>query len=287
MKKHIQNNVKIEEDLQKEIDSNLTRLQLEAKEIRKRAGLFPIFSVLALVVSFLLVYEFPQVSFLFFIWGLAVIFGGIFIIIGIWVLIYPLAKEEYAFRKIAEAIGVLEGMGDKKEAILYKKAYRDVEKAYEILKKMQLNTTIPWYKTTNKMFRRFLKNLYLIVLPAIKEYIIKTEHLEKIALAICDSDRKKIFAVNKMLETEPIYKKSTIKYVRVKKGVLRQILEFLKTPNILGDVLIVVLLFSGCVFSYFVVVNYLGISKDVAFGTVAVVFATLAGVRFARRPSRA
>lgn len=262
-----------------QIETILDKLRMEASETRKRTGR-NILIVFALALIFYFVtYEYPQAFFLFVIDILLTGLGGIYIILfAIPTLVQPLTREEYAFKKIAEAAKILKTFGEKKEPLALKKAHRDVEKAYRTLKGTELRTTIPWYRATNETFNEFMKSLQQIVLPAIDASIIETEHLEEIALAIYSLDPTRINEVNITLGAEKSYIKNAIRTLGMSKGMSHRVSEFLRTEiRIPRDVAVILLLLVGCAVFY-AIVDYLGYQKDTALGVAVAAFIGLLAI---------
>jgi hypothetical protein len=98
----------------------------------------------------------------------------------------------------------------------------------------------------NRTFEQLLENLQLIVLPAIKDCLMKKKHLEKIALAIISMSQKKVKEVNKKLESkydkaEPESSKATTFLTAIRKSTVGKILGSLALGY--GLVLVICLLF--------------------------------------------
>jgi hypothetical protein len=129
--------------------------------------------------------------------------GGIYVLDGIGALYQPLKPEFHAFQKFARAIGILE---KSKEDIAYEEAFRCLNKAHQTLKSVELNE-LGWYDWSNEVYKQFLDNLKLIILPAVVEGPIKIEHLEDIALALYVTDPIILNTINDKVESEPTYKK--------------------------------------------------------------------------------
>ena len=193
--------------MRKEIEEKLTILQIEVKDIRRKTAR-NVGIVLGIIAVFYILYYYSQLTAIFVINVLIILFGGIYIVFyAIPTLYNPLTPEENAFKKIVRAIEILE---KSKESIAYKEAHRCLNKAYKILKNIELND-IEWYDETNQILERFFNNLKLIVLPAVVDSYIQMGHLEEIALAVYEADPDKIKAVNERLELEPNYKKSIVR----------------------------------------------------------------------------
>lgn len=270
---------------EKEIETALVKIEIEAERTRNSTA-SKIIIIIGFAVSFFIAYYFnQQYSLLAFVDVMIILLGGIYIVLsGIPKLIQPLAPEYYAVKNIADAIHVLEKL---KEDIAYEKAYRKVETAYSTLKDVDLTDGIAWYETTNETFREFLKNLKLIVLPAIKDSnvdsIMKIEHLKHIALAIYSLDPAKLDAINKTLETEPSYPKRT---VLATMGILQIASEFFRTHNILRHSVVILSLFVGCVFFYYMVVNYLDVPSGYALTASVAAFLGLLAMCERGRPAQ-
>jgi hypothetical protein len=174
------------------IGNILKKLKIEAKKTRKRMA-YRILGFVALTTVLILIGNFyPQVNALFAIGFLVGLVGAFYIsFFGISNLIHPLQPEQRAFKKIAEAIDLLEASNEE--------AHDKVEDARKILDDRYL-TEIGWYAETNLIFTHLLENIQLIVLPAIDESKIKKEDLEKTALAIASMDPAKAKEVNDLLE---------------------------------------------------------------------------------------
>lgn len=191
--------------MQEEIKKALLRLEIEGKGVQRGKPRNILIIVIFAIFSYLVPYFYPQFSGLFIIDIFIIIFGGVYIINAIQVLYQPFIfkPEFHAFQEIARAIKILE---ESSEPIAYEEAYRCLNKAYKTLKKINLDY-LEWYEKINQALNRFLENLQLIVLPAIANSNIKTEHLEEIALAVLSVDSSKTEAINTTLESEPSYKK--------------------------------------------------------------------------------
>jgi hypothetical protein len=187
-----------------EIKAKVASLQLEAKEVRKENTYCFFVTIAIITLCIWIVLNYPQYGILI----LVPLFGGIYILELISSLHQPLESEFYAFQKIAKAIETLE---NSKEDIFYKEAYRCVNKAYKILKSIELKNNFGLYDWSNEVFKKFLNNLRLIVLPAIDKKTIKIEHLEEIAIAIYETDTMLLNSINKKIEKEPDYKESIIR----------------------------------------------------------------------------
>lgn len=175
-------------------------LHLEAKKARKKKALRLFIAIAIIVLCIWVVLSYPQTGILIFV----AIIGGIYVLDAINILYQPLKSEFYAFQKIVEAIEILE---ESKEDIFYEEAFRCINKAYKILKSIELKEEFGLYDWSNEVFRAFLDNLKLIVLPAITEGSIISEHLEDIALAIYETDPILLNSVNGKIEGEKSYPK--------------------------------------------------------------------------------
>jgi hypothetical protein len=177
---------------QSTIENVLKRLKIEAKKIRKRAG-YRILGIIALTTVLISIgYFYPLLNALFVIGFFVGFIGSFYVIfIGIPNVVRPLQPEQRAFKKIAEAIDLLEASNEE--------ARGKIEGAHKILNDRYL-TEIGWYVETNVIFRRLLENIQLIVLPAMDESKLKKEDLEKIALAIVSMNPARTQEVNDLLE---------------------------------------------------------------------------------------
>lgn len=189
--------------MRKEIESKLKVIQIEAKEARKKKLKHILIIVILDVVLFLIPYYYPQFGFIWVIFVIIFLFGGIYVLVAIGTWYQPLKQEFYAFQKIARAIEILE---KSKEPIAYEEAYRCLKKAYKNLD-FEIEGLSAWYAKINETLERFHENLQLIVLPATANFKINIGHLEEFALALVSMDSKKIEAVNEMLESTPNYEK--------------------------------------------------------------------------------
>lgn len=271
---------------EKEIEKRLLKLKIEARNTRKKIRDFSVIIILLTVLFFLVPYYNPQFNLLYLVDFLFWILGILMYVIlsGIPTLVQPLRVEYYAFQKIAEATQTLEKLND---PIAYEQAYRDVKTAYYALKGIGLKNDIAWYKQTNDTIKKFLKNLELIVLPAIKDSnldsVMKVEHLRQIALAIYSLDPTKLDAVNGTLETEPSYKKAVIKIGERKgEGIGYRALRLFRANDILRIGLVLSLSVVACIFFYYMLVNYVGIHKDYASGEAVALFIGLLTSYFLR-----
>jgi hypothetical protein len=267
-----------------QIDSALLELDIKARQKRKSIAYSVIIIVFLASLFFSIPYFYPQYSAIFAIDVLIILFGGVFAFIEIPKLIQPLDPEFRAFRRIAQAIDVLK---KSKTDIAYEEAYRDVQRAYETLKNISLSEDITWYKATNDIFKKFLKDLELIVLPAIRKSTIKKEHLEQMALAIYSLDPLKLAEVNKTLETESDYKERTMILSGPEEGISQTILRLFRTYALLKHGVFVSLTFLGCAIFYEVVI-YLDFQRDTALGVSVAAFIGLVAiyVEGTRRPAR-
>lgn len=190
--------------MRKEIEQILLGIQIEEKNFRKGKAHNILYIVILAIIFFLVPSYYPPLSSLLGIGLLIIFLGGGYILLVIPDLYQPLRREFYAFKKIVRAIEIL---NKSKETIAYEEAYQCLRHAHKILKKIDLDN-LGWYTKINQTLIRFLENLQLIVLPAIANHSIKKEQLEEIAVALLSIDTSNIEAVNKMLETEPSYKKT-------------------------------------------------------------------------------
>lgn len=174
------------------IENTLKKLKIEAKKIRKRTA-YRTLGFIALTTVFILVgYSYPPLNTLVGIGFLVGFLEGFYLVFrGIPTLVHPLQPEQCAFKKIAEAIDLLEASNEE--------ARSKIRDARRILSERYL-TEMGWYKEINVIFGRLLENIQLIVLPAIDESKIKKEDLEKIAFAIASMDPAKAKEVNDLLE---------------------------------------------------------------------------------------
>jgi hypothetical protein len=272
---------------EREIETALVKFEIEAKQKRK-ATARNILIIIGLAVFFFIIdiYFNQQFSFSRFVYFITVFLGGAYIIFSeIPRLIQPLEPEHYAVKNIADAIRVLE---KSKEDIACEEAYRKVKTAYRTLKGMSLTDSIAWYKKTNETFRKFLKNLKLIVLPAIKDSsidsVMKVEHLKHVALAIYSLNASKLDAINRMLETESSYKKSIVK---LGDGFGHRVFESLRTEiHISRDVAFVFSLFVGCAVFYYMVVNYLSVPNGYALTASVAAFVGLLAIYVRGKPAQ-
>lgn len=263
---------------EKEIEKRLVKLKIEAKEIRRNTA-STIGLVVLLAIAFFVLYYFSlHYAILLAIDILIIIIGGVGIIfVGLPNLVYPLRKEYRAFQKIADAAQVLE---KSKEPAAYREALRDVTSAYNILNSLELAKSVDWYKKTNEILDKLLKNLEKIVLPAVRESVIVTEHLEELALAVYSLDPAQIDAVNKTLESESTYNQFS---VEVRFGT--DVSVFMQTHNTLKNGLIFLSCAVGCGIFYYLAVNYWGIQKEYSFPTSVALFIGLLTIYFTR-PTR-
>jgi len=189
--------------MRKEIESKLKVIQIEAKEVRKEKLRRILIIVILDIVLFLVPYYYPQFGFIWVIFVIVFLFGGIYMLDLVDELYQPLKQEFRAFTKIVRAIEILE---KSKEPIAYEEAYRCLKKAYEILD-FEITGLSEWYTKINETLERLRENLQLIVLPATANSKINVGHLEEFALALVSMDSKKIEAVNEILELAPNYEK--------------------------------------------------------------------------------
>jgi hypothetical protein len=128
---------------------------------------------------------------------------GFYFAVGLYEYINPYSREEIAFKKIADAISILE---KSKDPMAYDEAYLCLKKGLRVLKGTPLSR-LRWYNGTTKTLEEFFDNFELIVLPMTSKAKIKEEHLEKMSLAVYSQKPSAIEEVNKELEMEPSYKK--------------------------------------------------------------------------------
>lgn len=269
-----------EKEPKKQIDSALVELEIKARQKRKRVE-FNIYVIVGLaIILFFIPYFYPQYFDIFAIDVLIIVFGSFYVTLSaIPNLLEPLQREYRVFRRIAHAADVLE-KSDTKTA--YEEAFRDVEGAYEVLRNIGLDEDIAWYRATNDIFKKFLKNLELIVLPAIKKSVIKKEHLEQMALAIYSLDPLSLAEMNKTLEIESDYKESAIK-ISEPEGIGQTVLRLFRTYAALKHVTVVSSFVIACGVFYYVAVTYLGIQKEYVFGADVALFIGLFGTYFRGR----
>lgn len=264
---------------EKEIEKRLVTLEIEAKERRKKTERNIIIVVLLAVLFSLLSYSYPQyVIFIvidILIITLGVIIGIVFI--GLPILARPLRTEYRAFQRFAHAIQVLE---KSQEPVAYREVLRDMTYAYNALSGISLTKGVEWYNKTNEILDKFLENLEKIVLPAIQDSVIRIDHLEEIALAVYSLDPAEIDAVNKTLEAESSYKKST---VELGEGFSHRVSELLRTQiYIPRDITVIFSMFVGCIVFY-AIVYYLGYQKDTALVVSVAAFLGLLAIYVERR----
>lgn len=267
--------------MQEKIETALVKLEIRRRRRRYRTTAKIFLTIAVALTFFVIAYLNTNYPFLAFVDVMIVLFGTVFIVFS-WVptLIQPLEPEYYAFKNVADAIRVLEKL---KEDIGYNEAYWSVRVAYNALDGLSLNESFAWYKTTNETFRKFLKNLELIVLPAVKGANIKLEHLEEIALAIYSLDPAELDTVNKTLEAESSYKKSTAK---LNEGIVSRVRKFLSSHNTLRGILVGCLFAVGCAVFYYTVVNYLGIPNGYALTASVAAFIGLLAIYARGRPTQ-
>lgn len=266
---------------EKEIKKRLVKLEIEARERRRRTERNVSIVIGLAIVFSILTYFYPPFVILDVIIYLVGVFIGI-IVIGIPILAHPLRIEYRAFQRIAHATQVLEESSD---PAAYREVLRDVTYAYNALSDIGLTEAVEWYKKTNEIFDEFFEDLEQIVIPAIKDSrnskkidrVVLVEHLKQIALAIYSLDPLKIDEVNKTLETEPSYKKVAIGKGEQGEGIGYRLLRLFRTNTVLRICLAVSSSVVGCVIFYYVLVNYASIQRDYASGeAVAAFFGLLA-----------
>jgi hypothetical protein len=253
---------------EKEIAKRLVKLEIEAEETRRGTARNIIVVVLLAVVFSLLSYSYPQYGIFIFI-DIMIMLIGVFIgivVIGLPILARPLRTEYRAFQRIAHATQVLEKSQD---PVAYRKVLRDVTYAYNALSGISLTKGVEWYKKTNETLDKFFKNLEMIVLPAIRDSVIRIDHLEEIALAVYSLDPAKIDAVNKTLEAESSYKKST---VDISKKISHRAFDIFRIHTTLKYGLVFCSLIIACGIFYYMAVTYLDIQKEYVFGASVAAF---------------
>ncbi|MGA2310226.1 MAG: hypothetical protein ABSG57_11870 [Candidatus Bathyarchaeia archaeon] len=271
--------MKAEEESRQQIETALARLEIEAKDTRRITEIKILVTIVLAVFFLVMAYYFPQGSIFVLIDFLIIFFGGLAIFLS-WIptLIQPLEPENYAFRKITHALGLLEKL---KEDIGYNEAYWDVRRAYTALNGLSLDNNISWYKPTNEILREFLKNLELTVLPAIRGSTIKIEHLEEIALAIYSLDPTKLDVINKKLKSESTYEKTTVKAGQPE-GIHQTVLRLFRTYVVLKHALAICSSFIGCSFFYYLIVNYSNLQREYVFAATVASFFALLEIYFRR-----
>jgi hypothetical protein len=171
------------------IENSLKKLKIQARKTRKKTASKILAVVVFMAVLILIGYYFPEFSAISVIAG---VLGTLYVIFdAVPKFIRPLEPEYRAFRKIAEAIDLLEASNEE--------AHDKVKAAHKILNGRIL-LHIGWYTETNSIFARLLENIELIVLPAIEDLKIKKEDLGKTALAIGNMNPAKAKEVNDFLE---------------------------------------------------------------------------------------
>lgn len=191
--------------MRNEIKDQLTTLQIEAKETRKKKA-YNIITIIAIALIFYLIsYLEPQLNaFFLLLFIIAALLGGYYVIVNaIPSLVQPLPQTSYAFKKMAHAIDVLE---NSKSQLAYKEAYSCLKQAQKILNDIELDE-LEWYEDVNQTVKQFIENLQLVVLPATEKSKIRTEDLEEIAIALASMNPSKMEETNKNLETNPTYAK--------------------------------------------------------------------------------
>jgi hypothetical protein len=261
---------------EKEIEKRLVTLEIEAEETRRGTARNIIIVVLLAVVFSLLSYSYPQYG-IFIVIDMVILILGVVIgvvVIGLPILARPLRTEYRAFQRIARAIQVLE---KSQEPVAYRKVLRDVTCAYNALSGISLTKGVEWHKKTNETLHKFLENLEMIVLPAIRDSVIRIDHLEEIALAVYSLDPAKIDAVNKTLEAESSYKKST---VDIDKKISHRVFDIFRIHTTLKYGLVFCSLIIVCGIFYYMVVTYLDIQKEYVFGASVAAFIGLLTMYF-------
>jgi uncharacterized membrane protein len=112
---------------------------------------------------------------------------------------------------------------------------------------------------------------------------MKVEHLKEIALAIYSFDPAKLDTVNKMLEKESSYKKSTVEL-----GIGNRIRQFFRSHNTLKEISVVCSFVVGCSVFYYMAISYLDVPNGYALtGSVAGFIGLLAiYVQGKRKPAK-
>jgi hypothetical protein len=117
--------------MRNEIKDVLTTLKIEAKEERKQKGRNILIIIFLAVIFYLIPYFNPQLNGLYILCFLLILFGGFYMVfIGFPSLIFPLKSTSRAFKKIVNAIEILE---NSKNRIAYKEAFNCLNRAYKIL----------------------------------------------------------------------------------------------------------------------------------------------------------
>jgi hypothetical protein len=117
----------------------------------------------------------------------------------------------------------------------------------------------------------------MIVLPAIQASVIRIDHLEQIALAVYSLDPAKIDAVNKTLEAESSYKKST---VAIDRKISQRAFDIFRIHTTLKHGLVFCSLIFACGIFYYMAVTYLDIQKEYVFGASVAAFIGLLTIYF-------
>ena len=128
----------------------------------------------------------------------------LFFFAGLYSYIQPDLLEETVYRKITDAIRILEKSRD---PMACEEANICLKKALRLLRKRELSK-LTWYNGTNKIITQFLDNFELVVLPMSLAAKIKQEHLEDIGLAVFYQEPVRLETTNKSLEEEPSYKRN-------------------------------------------------------------------------------
>jgi len=188
-------------NMRKEIEDELFRLGIEAKETRRENAVIVLGVLFAFIVYIMLYYFLIQYRDPYLITFGIVFFvlGGMILFNSIQGLLNPLTRESSAFKKIAEGIGILEKSDD---PIAYEEAYRCLKKANQILENLEEKalSDFSWYEGINQELKRFVENSELIILPAAKNSSIRKDDLEDVAVAFLGKDLSGLNAVNDILE---------------------------------------------------------------------------------------
>jgi len=186
--------------MKKEIEEQLTNINLKGKKKRNSVFLYMFLPSLSVSIMCFIIFIFftsfllTSIYFTFVSWVL--IFGVTITMASLSIVIYPFGNEEYCFKNFVEAIHILEKSS---KEIAWEASYKKLRKAYNYLNKMELSKRV-WYQETNKEINRFKKNLYSIVLPEVKSGSFNKDHLEEIALYILEKNSIGLSKANKLLE---------------------------------------------------------------------------------------
>jgi hypothetical protein len=244
--------------LEEDIQAKITDLEIEAKRTRNKEALY-IFLMTAVTVL-LSVYG------VYFRNGLLAVFAFIIgslealylLVIGVHTLLQPLSREDYAFKKIAEAINLLRK--SKMSKLALEEASNCVRAAYIELANVSLDD-LEWYDDVNTKFKKFVKNLRLLI-PEIANGKVNMEDLEKIAVAVSSRNSSKL---------EEAFSQLTLTEGKtVELSLYKRMENFFGTHRILSNTIFVIVLVSSCIIFYSAVTVYVGIAKDYAFaGSIA------------------